>query len=359
MVDMQLLACSGAATLEAALPSLRAAARPVLLVAIDGSESGYAASLRAASVPFEVLPAQALASVRDDARLLAAVRRLAPPYKAPGLERLTAAWHATAQRRWQESMHVLAQELVQAARDTEDLAAAPIGVRQLVVRGEREATQEQRRQAHAALLARARERQADGDARLLALHGMEGTPVEAVQREAIPERFRLEQAIHEPQAGLAGAAGGAAMGATIDLMTGGLTLGAASALGALIGGGAALAGAAWKNRGTVPGVGTVAMGEDMLLGLAELAVLRYLAVVHQGRTPATAPQGWAPAVAETLEGEREALGTIWSRARNGAGEDTAAALVALLHRAVASVLERLDGPLDAAPQDGPQTRTAA
>jgi len=254
---------------------------------------------------------------------------------------------------------VLAQELVQAARDTEDLAAAPIGVRQLVVRGEREASQEQRRLANAALLARARERQAAGDARLLALHGIEGMPIAAVQGEAIPERFRLEQAIHEPQAGLAGAAGGAAMGAAVDLMTGGLTLGAASALGALIGGGAALAGAAWKNRSTVPGVGTVAMGEDMLLGLAELALLRYLSVIHQGRMSATAPQGWHQAVAETLEGEREALGAIWSRARSGTGEDTAAALVALLHRAVASVLERLDGPLDAAPQAGPQTRTAS
>ena len=50
----------------------------------------------------------------------------------------------------------------------------------------------------------------------------------------------------------AGAATGAAMGAGIDMITGGLTLGAATALGAMIGGGAAYAAALWKNRGSLP-----------------------------------------------------------------------------------------------------------
>ena len=88
-----------------------------------------------------------------------------------------------------------------------------------------------------------------------------------------------------PQAGVAGAATGAAMGASVDLLVGGLTLGAATALGALVGGGAAFIGAAWKNRATAGGATLVQLSDEMMQAMAEAALLRYLAVAHYGRGP--------------------------------------------------------------------------
>lgn len=331
---------------EGGLPEdLAAQGRPVLVVAQGGSEEALRSSLRAWAVATDVLPAQSLPTWREDERLFIALRKLAPPWQAPGLERLAQAWRDRAERRYAEAMRLLADELVAAARDAEELPAQPMGVRQLVVRGERASLEEGRRQAQAALLGRARQRRADADLRLRQLHGLEGLPPDAVAAQPLPERFQVAQALHEPQAGLAGAASGAAMGAAVDLITGGLTLGAASALGALLGGGAALVGAAWKNRGTRPDVSLVALADDMLLALAQDAVVRYLAVAHERRVE-PAITAWAQRAEEASRPHEEALRAAWARARDeGAADDVAAAVAGVLRQVTDGALHSLHGPV--------------
>lgn len=317
---------------------------PVLLLVRGGSETEAAAALRRAGIAGDALAAGALPTWREDARLWAAVARLLPPYKAPGMERLTAVWDERARARLAESMRLLAGELLQAARDTHQLQAEPVGVRQLVVRGDREAQQQAQREAAAAMLARLRERQAGNDARLLSLHALAGVLPEAGWQPALPARFEVQQAVHEPQAGLAGAASGAAMGAAVDLMTGGLTLGAAAALGALVGGGAALVGAAWKNRGTESGVTSVALGDPMMQALVQWALVRYLGVIHERRA-AAAPERWAELAEAALRPHEQALRQLWIDARGDAGPASAESRLAqLLQGAALQVLQELHGP---------------
>jgi len=344
--DLLVLSCGRPDELAAWTGLLQQGGSPALLLAGEGCESACAALLRRAPAGGETLPMAALPTWREDARLRAAIERLLPPWKAAGAQRLWTAWEERAHARLVESMRLLAAEVAQAARDSEELGTRPTGVRQLVVREEREAGQAARRQAMASLLARVRERQSGGDTRLRELHGVEGGGSSALEDHALPERFRIEQSVHEPQAGLAGAASGAAMGAAVDLMTGGLTLGAASALGALVGGGAALVGAAWKNRGAqAPGVSTVALSDEMLQALLAAVLLRYLEVAHRGRVPPE-PDLWRPRVEAAVGAEQDALQALWPRLRvEGSEADATPALAALLERASLRVLGELGGAL--------------
>lgn len=342
--DLLLLACTQPHELDAWTGLLQQGASPALLLAGEGCESACAALLRRAPVGGETLPLAALPTWREDARLRAAIARLLPDYKAAGVQRLWAVWEDRAHARHVESMRLLAAEVAQAARDSEELGTRPTGMRQLVVREEREAGQAARRQAMAALLGRVRERQGGGDARLRELHGKDGEGAAPMESHGLPERFRVEQPVHEPQAGLAGAASGAAMGAAVDLMTGGLTLGAASALGALVGGGAALVAAAWKNRGAqAPGVPSVALSDEMLQALAVAVLLRYLEVAHRGRARPE-PDLWRARAEAAMARDEETLQALWPRLRSeGADGDATAALAALLERVSLRVLGELGG----------------
>lgn len=329
---------------ERSLATCRDLGLPVLWLLGQGSEAEAAAALRRAGLDGEVLPTQALPTWREDARLRSAIARQLPPYKAPGMERLAGQWQRRADDRLAESMRLLASELLLAARETHQLAAEPVGVRQLVVRGERQAQQEARRDAGAAILARLRERQAAGDARLLALHSLDGVLPESGWQPVLPHRLQVLQAVHEPQAGLAGAASGAAMGAAVDLMTGGLTLGAAAALGALVGGGAGLVGAVLKNRRTEPGLSSVALGDEMMLALVQWALVRYLAAVHERRAAADT-QRWSALAEAALAPEAASLRETWMEARTNPEGFAETRLTEQLQRLALQLLEQLNGPI--------------
>jgi hypothetical protein len=119
---------------------------------------------------------------------------------------------------------------------------------------------------------------------------------------------------------MAGAATGAAMGAGIDLLTGGLTLGAAAALGAVIGGGAAYVAAALRNRATPAGQSQVQASEEMMMALCERMLGGYLSVVHR-LAPAdrSMPAAWRSEVVAAVAGRRETLAALYEQAR-GSGD---------------------------------------
>ena len=122
-------------------------------------------------------------------------------------------------------------------------------------------------QAIDAMVARLDRSAAEMFARLRKLHGVEDTAASGLQLK-LEEKFVVQQTIDTPQAGMAGAATGAAMGASVDLLVGGLTLGAATALGALVGGSAAFIAAAWKNRAS-PSGGTLGTTSNATLTIAD------------------------------------------------------------------------------------------
>ena len=144
-----------------------------------------------------------------------------------------------------------------------------------------------------------------------------------------------------------GAATGAASGASIDLVTGGLTLGAATALGALIGGGAAFAGAAWKNRATPAGTTLVQISDDMLQAVAAAALLRYLTIADFARSARANGSGetaalWEGKVVAAVEAKKEIFMRFWADTRAQQSQpQTAGALGGELQKIMRLVLDEL------------------
>ena len=316
----------------------RAVAADVLLAADDAA----AAHPLAQSLAKPVACVQAGPCWVADGALLQALAQRLPSFKAPGMARIAQAWHAGHQARFAQAMQLLAADLAAAAADSEEVGTGPLNLRRLIDPAERDALEQARLVAMRAVLARVEQARGRAHARLLDLYvatdaGELASP--ALQAQG----FRVREGVDSPQAGMAGAASGAALGATVDLMVGGLTLGAATALGALVGGGAAYVAAAWKNRTAPSGAAVVQLSDDMLVALTELSLLQYLAVIHQGRRAAAAHGHWQKEVAAAVMAARPRLQALWAPCR--ADPATAAAAVAAELRALAvSVLEALYGP---------------
>jgi hypothetical protein len=289
--------------------------------------------------------------------LLRTVERHLPVAKVPGMNRLRHAWARRHQLRLEQAMLTIALELMEAARETEEIRTPAMSLRDLLP-AERRAGELARKLAIACLVERLQSSAELTLRRLLELHGVDPAQAQPLELR-LEEKFVVQGAVNTPQAGLAGAATGAAMGASVDLMVGGLTLGAAAALGALVGGGAASVAAAWKNKSTGPVSSVVAVGDEMLEGLTQGALLRYLAAAHFGRLDPTSSGAdvearWQGEVAVVLASRRERLKLLWAAMRASpaldrvsvpgaleAGEGTTAPLTQLLGEMAVEVLRRL------------------
>jgi hypothetical protein len=250
--------------------------------------------------------------------LLDAVGRLMPEEKQAGFARLATAWDERNNERFTRSMAALAEHLMFAARQTEEARTGAVTVRNLMP-SERQVQAQARQQAMDAVVQRLNSSATQLFARLRKLHGVDDDAAETLQ-QALERKFVVQQSVDTPQAGVAGAATGAAMGASVDLMVGGLTLGAATALGALVGGSAAFIAAAWKNRATASGSTVVQLSDEMMQAMVEAELLRYLAVAHFGRG-AAGPQAeaaklrWKDEVVAAVESSRSLLTPFWNAAR--------------------------------------------
>ncbi len=282
----------------------------------DASLEAYRAELQRLGVVAEVRDLHDLgAHWLRETSLLAVIASGLPASQRAGFARVASVWGERNEQRFREAIRLLAEMLARAARDTEDVVAPPTGLRQLVIAGERHAGQRAREDAAQALLQRLRAQEVATFAGLVRLYRLDASPA-PVAGTRIDQELVMQHAVDTPQAGMAGAATGAAMGAGIDLMTGGLTLGAAAALGALIGGSAAYIGAALKNRGAVGGQPQVQLGDDTLQTLTEAALLAYLAVAHRGGAGlAEPPPQWRSEVVAAVAARREQLAPLWIQAR--------------------------------------------
>ena len=277
--------------------------------------------------------------------LLEAIARCLPEASRPGFERVAAAWDERNASRLLRSMTAVAEHLLFAARQNQEVrGAAALSVKHLVP-AERQAQAQAKQAAIDEVVKRLDVSAGEMFSRLRVLHGIDDTSAVALQHR-LQERFVVQQAVDSPQAGMAGAATGAAMGASVDLLVGGLTLGAATALGALVGGGAAYIAAAWKNR-TAPSGGTaVQLSDAMLQAMAEAALLRYLAVAHEGRGSADALAELAPLwkadVVAAVERHKDRLVPFWVTART---QPDAGKMAAGLARELESIAREVLGQL--------------
>nr|WP_255428190.1 DUF3482 domain-containing protein [Ramlibacter cellulosilyticus] len=341
--DLLLLLPASPVDVQEATRLLHWVAQPALLL-VPGDDVPYRSAVQRLGLAAEVLPLERSMAhwLRDPLLLEAAAARM-PTGKRAGFERIAATWKDRNAVRFTEAMHRVAAELVRAARDAEEVGSAPVSLRQLVSAADRDAAQRAREAARSALLQRLRAGEADTFAALVQLHRT-GTPVAALSGARMESGFSEQQTVDSPQAGMAGAATGAAMGAGIDLITGGLTLGAATALGAVIGGGAAYAAAAWKNRGSATGQPQVQIGDELLQTLTESLLLAYLAAAHRspGEGEGGLPQSWRSEVVAAVEARRAELIAHWQRARNGeSGDDAVAPLARELEEIARGLLSRV------------------
>ena len=234
--------------------------------------------------------------------------RLAPllPHQPRALQRLRQAWVWRNEERFEQSLQALARHLRACAALGEGDAAAYAQHLQAL------------------------------DAALCALHGQPLPPGPAVAPgDAAPPRARPASgtalAVGTSAGAAAGAAAGAKAGALIDLGLGGVTLGAGTALGGLLGATAAWVLRAQQHRNAA---------DEVLRRAAEAACTHYLVIAHQARVPP--PQ--ATRLAERWHAE--VMGTVaahWDRLepalRSGAAAP-ADALQAQLRTMLLGVLRR-------------------
>jgi Domain of unknown function (DUF3482)/50S ribosome-binding GTPase len=280
--------------------------------------------------------------------LLDAIAAALPAGRGAALARLRSAWERASVDRFEASMRVLADELVQTARDAEPVDEAASGTTQKLLRAVgvgRSEADPARERAMAALAARLDAAIRTATERLIALHGLEGDASQAVLQR-MQENFAVPAQVDEARAALLGSiVTGALTGLKADLAAGGLTFGAGMLVGGVVGGlaGAGLARGVNVMRGAEHP--SVRWSEEFLDGLVRSSVLRYLAVAHFGRgrgryVEGEAPSFWKGEVEQAMAAQREALHDLWRDARTDA-TGTSEALGRLLRRLAAQVLERL------------------
>lgn len=184
--------------------------------------------------------------------------RLAPllPERRAALERLGQAWQARNEACFDQSLQALSKHL-------RACAALPPGADSAARYGQ-----------HLQTL----------DAALRTLHGQPATPpgspaphmASALLPAATPRTGRIGLAVGTSAGAAAGAAAGAKAGALIDIGTGGLTMGAGTALGALLAGTTAWAVGALQQKNAA---------DDGLRHTVEAGCTHYLVVAHQARVP--------------------------------------------------------------------------
>ncbi len=274
-----------------------------------------------------------------------AVGKLIEPAKREGYARLQATWEASNLRRYREAMRLIAEQLADAARDSEGVETRQGGFVRAAMQsiGLAKDKDKAEQTAMAALVERLNARIGRTTTALLALHKLD--PGEAAKiNSRVRENFAVRAPLDKAQAGLLGAIlSGAATGLSADLMAGGLTFGGGALLGAIVGG-LTMAGAAWGfNRGTDREHPSVQFADAFLRTMLVGAVLRYLAVAHFGRgrgnfVESESPPFWQAEVERAADVEEG----LWQQLRSMASREEAVALLMLrLEGIVDDVLARL------------------
>ena len=155
--------------------------------------------------------------------------------------------------------------------------------------------------------------------KLIALHGLSGRANELILARLAGEFHVDEMADVGTSGALGGIVGGALLGLKADLAAGGLTLGAGTLIGGIVGalGGAGAAHAYNVARGKEQG--TVGWSRVWLKDRPRAALLRYLAVAHYGRGRGDWVEGEYPAHWQALAEQPDAAPWARVRARLGCG----------------------------------------
>ena len=262
-----------------------------------------------------------------------AVGALIPAPKKDGYARLFRVWEQENGARFEAAMGLIAQQIVNAARDSEPIeiaSGALIGtVLKAIGLGQRRDLKRQDK-AMRLLMTRLNDSVVATSAGLLKLYRLDPGAAAKIN-ERVQQAFVVRAPLDAKQAGLLGAIiSGAATGLSADLLAGGLTFGAGALVGGVLGA-MTFAGAAWAfNATTDRSEPTVQFSDDFLRSLIVVGLLRYLAVAHFGRgrgnfVEGEAPAFWQSEVESALALNENALSGVWHSARAADAQDKAGA----------------------------------
>ena len=277
--------------------------------------------------------------------LLEAVATLLEPEQEDAMGRLIGEWTTRNLDRFRSSMHVLAEQLAETARDREEIGNAKWHdrVKGAVLNpagGDRSPAGER---AMGKLAERLDIRIRKSTDELISLHGLSGRAAQEVLRRLANDYTESAPARPGIAAVLGGLVSGAAGGLAADVAAGGLTLGGGMIVGGIIG--AVGAGSAAKTYNLARGeeINAVRWSQDFYTGLVRSALLRYLAVAHFGRgrgewEEGEHPLSWQAAVEAETAQEQRAITSIWSKARDAPRDESIAQLEDVLTRTARKLL---------------------
>jgi hypothetical protein len=273
--------------------------------------------------------------------LLDAIGRRVPRARSRGMGRLQEAWRRRNFERFVASAQTMAETLMVAADEHEAVDRPTVvgRVQPSRVREHKAAKSDAMKSVQGRVHAHFDRLLLN----LLTLHQLESAAASEMVFHAEKTAFEVSGSIGAREAAMGGAASGAALGASVDILTGGLTLGAAAALGALTGGSAAFIGTLWSNRDAPDGRVRIGLGDDMMMALVQACVLRYLAVIHVYRDGddlerAAEFERWNAAAGSQVVQRQKALLRCLSV---GGGADVMQDLVVELQEIIAGVLRVL------------------
>ncbi|MBA3527522.1 MAG: GTPase domain-containing protein [Pseudomonadota bacterium] len=279
--------------------------------------------------------------------LLHAITPLLNEQQQQAMRGLIAAWTTRNLGRFRASMRALASQLAAVACDREEIGDRKWHdrVRGAVVNPSGSDASPEAKRAMGRLGERVDQAIRESTDRLIELHGLSGRAAQEVLKRMRDDYTEAGPAREGVAAMLGGLLSGAAGGLAADAAAGGLTLGAGMIVGGILG--ALGAGSAAHGFNLVRGddSNSVRWSEEFFVGLAQSALLRYLAVAHFGRGRGEWEEGehpahWQGAVAEEVAADRRAIHSVWSRARDTQPDAVMAPLEELLGRAAGRLLGR-------------------
>ncbi len=279
-----------------------------------------------------------------------AVGALLPDADQVAWSRLEALWESRNRERLQAAVALAAQQIATAARDVQPIPDTKFSPLKALLRMTRLVEDDKGRKQAAAMDQLLQRLQAGIDTTtvaLLKLHQIEPGAAATINA-SVAEHFSVTAPVDEAQAGLLGAiVSGLTVGATADLLSGGLTAGAGALIGGIVGA-ISFAGAAWGFN-TLDGrhAPQVRFSDAFLSSLVATAVLRYLAIAHFGRgrgryAASDGPDFWRIEVERARAENAGRLEKIWQPLRaQPADAEAEKALTALLTDTTEQVLRAL------------------
>ncbi len=282
----------------------------------------------------------------QEGTLLRTVRPLLPPDRQAVMQRLEQAWQEKNLDRFHRSMEVLAEQLADAAADSE---IVPEQNWQDKMGGALRSLRKDEPQEASRAVAKLAERLEAGTRRsteeLITIHGLSGKATAEVLRRVASDVSTSAPAREGFSAMLGGLLSGALGGLAADVAAGGLTLGGGMIVGGLLG--ALGAGGLARGYNIVSGEAepVVRWSDEFFQCLVRLALLRYLAVAHFGRgrgdfQESEHPDFWQEAVAEVVESHQSEIRTFWGQSKANSAETLRDPIKAILTKSAAELLIR-------------------